>query len=66
MGIWSEPYETDLRILTNGDELELGLTIRLGSVRRLAGNPKALPSALSWSTEAPNTSWLPELSPSSV
>ena len=24
MGIWSEPNENDLRILTNGDELELG------------------------------------------
>ncbi len=39
------------------------LTIRLVSARPLAGSPKGLLSALSWSTAAPNTIWFQAICP---
>ena len=40
MGIWSEPYENDLRILTNGDELELGFDDSFGFSAAIGWQPK--------------------------
>ena len=40
MGIWSEPYENDLRVLTNGDELELGFDDSFGFSAAIGWQPK--------------------------
>jgi opacity protein-like surface antigen len=40
MGIWSDPYENDLRILTNGDELELGFDDSFGFSAAIGWQPK--------------------------
>ena len=40
MGIWSEPYENDLRVPTNGDELELGFDDSFGFSAAIGWQPK--------------------------
>ena len=40
MGIWSEPKENDLSILTNGDELELGFDDSFGFSAAIGWQPK--------------------------
>ena len=40
MGIWSEPKENDLRILTSGDELEMGFDDAFGASLAIGWQPK--------------------------
>ena len=66
MGIWSKPYENDLRILSNGDEQELGFDDRFGFSAAIGWQAKGFAFGFELEYQSTNTILFQETCPNSA